>query len=251
VLLNSPWDVVAGEPHALALSRGGLQFASSGGWVLSSRQGQQRAFGGASADTDKLRNACGVAVGSAGLVFVCDEGADRVRVFDEQGTAMRDWYCSRPMCVAVCALTQTVHVGNSTSVRAYSEHGKLLSWRSATASGLAVDRQGLLYSVHRAKASVRVVAYDGKLVREWSGGQLRSPCALAIGGDFVFVVDSDRVVVFSLEGKLAAQFAVPGARAIAVSADGSDVRVAAGYRVERWAAKGAAGKQSWERVGTM
>jgi sugar lactone lactonase YvrE len=78
------------------------------------------------------------------------------------------------------------------------------------AHGIAVDAKGLLWVADRENQRIQIFDTDGKFVREMKYAGL--PCALAIGSQFVYMVNgfAGQVLRLDLEGKVLAAVGKPG-----------------------------------------
>jgi DNA-binding beta-propeller fold protein YncE len=126
----------------------------------------------------------GIALDSAGNIFVADTGNGRVEKFSPTGTFL------------------------SIIGAKGSGHGQL-----ADPNGIAIDRSGNIYVAEiGSKHRVQKLGPDGAFVAEWAPG-LYGPRRIAIGpDDSIYVVDSghNRIVKFSPDGQVLASWGSGG-----------------------------------------
>ena len=131
-------------------------------------------------------------------------------------------------------------------------------------AGIAVDDEGLVWTLNRGEMPVQVYDAQGKLVRSWGRGLFKSPHQLSIGprGD-VWIADSQNHAVykFTPQGDLLLTLGVPGEPGdddkhfkmptdVVETLEG-DVFVADGYRNNRVVHFGAKGQfvKTWGELG--
>jgi sugar lactone lactonase YvrE len=126
----------------------------------------------------------GIAIDSAGNIFVADTGNKRIEKFSPTGTFL------------------------SIIGAKGSGHGQL-----ADPNGIAIDRSGNIYVAEiDSKHCVQKLGPDGTFVAAWAPG-LYGPRKIAIGpDDSIYVVDSgrNRIVKFSLNGQVLASWGSDG-----------------------------------------
>jgi len=124
----------------------------------------------------QFENPHGIAVDSAGNIFVADSGNGRIQKFSPNGTFV-------------------------TSIA------------STDPNGIAVDRAGNIYVAEiGSKHRVQKLGPDGRFITEWAPG-LYGPRKIAIGpDDSIYVVDSgrNRIVKFSPDGQVLASWGSEG-----------------------------------------
>jgi DNA-binding beta-propeller fold protein YncE len=139
--------------------------------------------GGHGRGKGQFDNPCGLAVDSAGNIFVADTNNARIQKFSPNGTF----------------------------VTSIGRKGKGPGQLEAP-NGIAIGRTGKIYVADASNHQVQKLAPDGRLIAEWSPA-LYGPRRIAIGpDDSIYVVDSgrSRVVRFNLDGEVLATWGREG-----------------------------------------
>jgi DNA-binding beta-propeller fold protein YncE len=127
----------------------------------------------------------GIALDSQENVYVTDEWLNRISIFDQDGTFLRDWGT------------------------AGSDDGELNG-----PSGIAIDRQDVLYIVDSRNHRVQKFTKDGKFLNTWGSlgsgeGQFNSPWGITLdhlGNVYVADHKNHRVQKFTPDGQFIMQF---------------------------------------------
>lgn len=184
------------------------------------------------------------AADGAGNVYVSDGTNGRIQKFTATGAFLAEWrvpspspfFPNRPEALAADA-AGAVYVSYSnfttgaTGIWKFTGSGVLVTgWTlSYLARGLAIDAAGNVYAT--LGGSIGKFTTDGALLTQWSGGS-ESVHGIAIDADnhvYVSDVRNDRILKFSSEGTLLAQWGTFGSgdgqfndpRGVAVDADGN------------------------------
>ena len=111
----------------------------------------------------------GIAVDEAGQVYVVDLGNERVQKFTPSGVFLAQWATSMPTSIAVDTMGH-VYVGSWSMVQKFTTDGEFLCEWSSTlscASGIAVDREGMIYVVDDAGDHTAKFTPSGELIGEF------------------------------------------------------------------------------------
>ena len=142
--------------------------------------GARRAtFGGRGSGPGKFQNPTGVAVDSAGRVYVADSGNKRIQKFSAAGKFLDAW-------------------------TGFDEP-----------FGIAIDAAGTIYVTDSARNRVLALDGSGKRLASFGEDQLHRPRGLAVRDGLVYVADSghDRIVKFDANGTFLAAVGCPGSDA--------------------------------------
>jgi DNA-binding beta-propeller fold protein YncE len=173
----------------------------------------------------------GVAVSSAGFVYVADASNNRMQMFTRDGTYIREW--------------GTLGVGPGQFHWPY---------------GVGVDAAGNVYVADNGNNRIQVFTSTGTFLRQWGSagagnGQFRGPWGLAVDTDgSVYVVDkiNYRVQVFTSDGTFLRKFAVLGEPNY-IALDGAGhawVNDAANHIVYEWDTNSSLLIRSWGILGS-
>lgn len=176
-------------PAALAPGAGGL-------WVLDSNKAQVVrldpsgntlfAFGTPGSENGQFRDATDIAVSSTGVIYVADAGNHRVQSFGDDGT-----------------------------FRGSIEHGA--SGKLKKPEVIAVDPQNHLYILDTERTTVTAYSAKGEPLADFgqnnldASNNLKEPHSLMATRDEVFVGESDRIRVYSHDGRYLRSFGAAGA----------------------------------------
>jgi DNA-binding beta-propeller fold protein YncE len=127
-------------------------------------------IGGRGSAPGKFQNPTGIAVDSAGRVFVVDSGNRRIQQFGANGKFLKAW-------------------GDAT--------------RFSEPYGIVIDAADAIYVTDSARHRILKFDAKGKLLASWGEDQLDTPRGLAVRNGFLYVADSgnDRIVKFDVNGK--------------------------------------------------
>ncbi len=178
----------------------------------------------------QFNSPAGVAISSAGRVYVTDFANDRVEVFDLAGSFQFAWGSTGsapgkfrgPTGVALDANGNVfvVDQGNA-RVQEFDPDGTPVPAFAVTggpvlrlAYGIAVDRTGSVYVVNSGAHAIAEYDANGAFVRTWGSqgsgnGQFQSPKSLSMGPDGnVYVADflNNRVQTFTPDGAFVSSF---------------------------------------------
>jgi DNA-binding beta-propeller fold protein YncE len=177
------------SPTALAFDKSGAL------WVLDKRRARVSkldpagnavlSFGSDGRRNGQFDEPADLAISSEGNIYVADTGNSRIQAFSSDGVFFKVF-------------------DNSLS-------GKLRK-----PAALAIDARDNLYVLDTSRASVTIYSPNGDALREFGGDKakesdsLKNPVAVMAGHDEVFVLDSDRVRVYSPDGKFDRAFCATG-----------------------------------------
>ena len=130
----------------------------------------------------------GVAVDMAGNVFVGESGGSRIQKFTNAGAYLAQWPAFHPQGVAADVDGNVYATVGAQGLAKFSGSGELLAQWSRTGTGLAVDRNGVVYVTTR--SSIARFTSAGTALPEWPDSNYPDGVAVdAIGN--VFVVGTD------------------------------------------------------------
>lgn len=173
------------KPIAIALNADGstwlldkkenrvIKFDATNGKIISS-------FGSEGTGEGQFELPTDLAISASGKVYVADKGRDSVQVFDSEGKFLS-------------AVRKLAHPGS-----------------------IAVDKQDNLYVLENANNIVSIYSAQGALISNLgkqnveSPGNLLKPVALMVTLDEVFVLDGNRVKVYSHQGEYLRSFGAKG-----------------------------------------
>ena len=185
-----------------------------------------RSFGQPGSGNGQLQNPEGIAVDAEGLVYVADFSNNRIEVFREDGTFVRQ-FGTGELCGpwSVTVNNKHVYVAESSNHRIaiFTLEGQLIRTIGSQGSGPAqfnvptapaLSPDGDMYVADRNNHRIQVFNSDGVYQREFGGGQLKNPYDILITADgHVLVADyaygNNRVVIFNTTGQLIHSFQVP------------------------------------------
>lgn len=189
----------------LLLFAGGSGFVQKGGRVRAGIKPVLTIDGPGTGDHPRFDRPMGAAFAPDGTIYVADSGNDRICVFDEDGSFIREFGghgIAKPL------------------------PGVEATWEPGTFNfpiGLDVDAGGSLYVADFRNDQIQVYDSTGEFVRRFpdpskpvgkgSSGQEGGGIAVtdvAVRGDRVYATDEYQVFVFSLDGELIDQFGRPG-----------------------------------------
>jgi len=175
----------------------------------------------------------GIAVDSAGNVYVCDRLNDRVQKFSSSGRFLAqirstgaDQFASfSSFGIAVDSKDNLYIAGGHWLVKASPKGKALRKWRmefpkqgiaTSVVEGVAVDAKGMIYVLDRIGAKVLRLDKNGNLVSFWGkkgsgSGQFDYPVGIAVSPDgTIYVADSQlrRVQGFDSSGRLLVHWTV-------------------------------------------
>jgi len=189
----------------LVLLAGPNGLVTLGGEVKAGIEPMLTIEGPGTGDLPRFDRPLGAAFAPDGTIYVADTGNDRICVFDEDGTFLREFGghgIAKPL------------------------PGAEATWEPGTfnfPAGLDVDAGGNLYVADFRNDQIQVFDSTGKYLRRFpdptavvgkgSSGQEGTGIAVtdvAVRGDKVYATDEFQIFVFSVEGELLSQFGRPG-----------------------------------------
>ncbi|MFO7698712.1 MAG: hypothetical protein R6X16_16370, partial [Anaerolineae bacterium] len=208
-----------------------------------------RAIGSAGSDQGQLRSPKGIAVGTAGNLYVADSQNHRIQVFTPDGSFLREWgtqgagpgQLQEPWGVAV-ANDGTVYVADTWNHRVqvfaasgaylrewgiFGETGDNVTLDGAFYGprGVALDSAGNLYVSDTGNKRVLKYSAQGELLAAVGGsgegpGQFQEPVGLAVGDDgTVYVADTwnKRIQAFDADLSYVREWPVKGWNSVSVT----------------------------------
>lgn len=180
---------------------------------------------GTDAGVGKLNVPIGIAISRSGNVYVTDTGADRVFIYDKNGSFLsaigKTGEFEAPSGVALDEKRQRIYVADAKkhNVKAFSLDGKLLMTIGKRGTGpeefsfptnLAVDGEGDIFVVDTGNTRVQVFDPTGKFIRSFGRlgdypGSFVRPKGIAVDSEgHVYVVDAafQNFQIFTKEGNL-------------------------------------------------
>jgi streptogramin lyase len=194
-------------------------------------------WGQAGAGDGQFNAPTGIAVDSAGNVYVADTANHRIQKFDDQGNFLLKWGASgsgagqfnAPKGVAVDSADNVyvVDSGNHRIQKFGASGGFVTAWGSSGSGsgqfnqpfGVAVDSLDSVYVTDTGNDRVQKFDRNGAFIASWGStgdgaGQFRSPRAVGVlisNGDRVYVADtSNRIQVFEPTSDYVTQFGGEG-----------------------------------------
>lgn len=177
------------SPIAVAIDKTGALWAvdkkKSRVVKLDDSGNQLATLGTAGSKNGQFDDPADIAVSSAGIVFVADAGNSRIQAFSDDGVFLSS-------------------ISNSAS-------GKLKN-----PSAIAIDPQDNLYVLDTGRATVSTYSAKGEALADFGqnktgeSNSLKEPHGLMATRDEVFVLEPERVKVYSHEGKYLRSFGAPG-----------------------------------------
>lgn len=173
-----------------------------------------------------------LAFDKAGALWVLERGKGRLHKLDAAGNVVltvgssgsRNGQLDEPLDFAIASdgSLYIADTGNS-RIQGFSADGVFfkvidrgVSEKLSRPAALAIDARDNLYVLDTSRNSVTVYTPGGDALREFGndpareGGKLSSPVAMVVAQDELFVLDADRVRVYSLDGQQTRTFAAPG-----------------------------------------
>ena len=231
---GSVWSIVTSQNGTIFIS----DYSQHKIHVFSNERKHIRVFGQKGSGEGQLNNPFGLAVDSAGLVYVANGNNNRVEVLREDGTFVRQIGVGQLTCPRNVAIyNQQVHVADSGNHRIsiYTKQGQLVRHIGEPGSGpgqfnwpiaVAFSPDGDEYISDNSNQHIQVLDVKGQFKREFGKGKLKSPFNLVLTADGdVLVADTgnDRVAVFRSHGSachLVHSFEVKVPRGLAIDSDG-------------------------------
>ena len=196
-----------------------VKFTSSGAYITQ--------WGSTGSGPGQFNGPAGVAVDSAGNVYVADRWNSRVEKFTSNGTYITQWgsYGNgngrflNPVGVAIDS-SGSVYVTDYVRVLKFTGSGEYAAqWGSISSGpgklnglwGAAVDSSGNVYVTDRVTGRVEKYTGDGKYITGWRSNGFGLGVAIDSSGN-VYVVDSgnNRVVKFTSDGAYITQWGSRG-----------------------------------------
>ncbi len=155
-------------------------------------------FGGSGSGIGQLNTPNGIAVDTAGNVYVADADNDRIQKFDDDGTFITKWgshgsgdgQFDKPWSVAVDAAGNVFVVDMSNyRIQIFNIHGNLIdTWGGIgefnIPTGVAVDAAGNVYVTDYGTPYTQKFDANGKFIREWRyygpGYRMEMPSRVAV-----------------------------------------------------------------------
>jgi tripartite motif-containing protein 71 len=235
-------QVSSKSPSSMAIDRNGQVFVLTSDAALSmltiSPDGRLvRSWSSSALGPGQAHAPTGIAVDSAGNVYVADSATNRVLKLSRAGKVTGSFgtegsgagQLENPSAVTVDANGNVYvsDVGNRRVVK-FSPSGTSLGvWNTApdgTAlflqpQGITVDARGSVYVADRGKHAIEKFSPDGKLITQWGGADsnlLSEPVGIAVDvGGTVYVTDvgNNRVDAFSPDGRIVSEWGRLGLQA--------------------------------------
>lgn len=145
-------------------------------------------FGGQGSRHAQFDGPTDLVIADDGHVYVSDTGNSRVQIFSSDGVFLR-----------------AIDKSKSDSL--------------SRPTALALDAQGRLYVLDSGRSRVAVFSAEGDALWEFGQGgdnaavRLNRPLSLMVNHDEVFVLDADRIQVYTLHGEVLRSFGAPGSAA--------------------------------------
>jgi tripartite motif-containing protein 71 len=149
----------------------------------------------------QFNNPNGIAVDSAGNVYVADTGNNRVQKFTSNGDYITQWGSSSPYGIAV-DFNDNVYLTFYGQVQKFTSNGDYITqWGGlSNARGIAVDSSDNIYVIDNDNYRVQKFTSSGTYITQWGGegfdnGQFDQPEGIAVdSNDNIYVSDSSGFV---------------------------------------------------------
>ena len=184
----------------------------------------------------QFNSPCGVAVDSAGNVYVVDTGNTRIQKFNSNGTFITKWgtlgseegQFQRPWAAAVDG-SGNVYIADTDNARIqkFTSNGVFITeWgnkeradgRFQSNHGVAVDRQGFVYVTEYQTSRVHKFTAEGNFIKAWGSqgsgdGQFLNPMGIATdSSNFIYITDNanNRIQKFTSNGDFVTKWGSQG-----------------------------------------
>jgi len=133
----------------------------------------------------------GIAVDSAGNVYVADTGNDRIQKFTSDGQWATAWSTTNPSGVAVDS-SDVVYVAGSNTISRFSSSGSpLTSWAATGAVGVAIDGSDDVWATTSGNVIKEFDNLGTTTIGTYGSGSLSGPQSIAVApSGKVFVADT-------------------------------------------------------------
>ena len=180
-----------------------------------------RTFGEEGSGKGQLKFPVGVAVGAEGLVYVSNNNNNRIEVFREDGTSVKQFGQLRhPINITVGNENLFIADLDNHRIAIFTLEGKLIRTIGSYGSGpgqysyptaVAISPSGDMYVADQCNHRIQVFNSGGVYQREFGKKQLKNPLDILITADgHVLVADygNKRVVIYNTTGRLIRSFRV-------------------------------------------